>query len=93
MIKESPELQGPEFDTGENYETDENRQEIFQRWLTQLSPRMKQGEDLKPEYKQPIREYLMARWDFDPYKSEPGVEDEIDIRTPTAEELEGDWNG
>lgn len=92
MLRDSPELRGPEFETAGEFETNEGKREIFQRWLAQLNPRMKQGEDIRPEYKRPLREYLIARWKFDPYEGEDQADQIDDVRIPTPEELEQDWN-
>ena len=96
-MRDSPELQRPEFETGETYAATEGLDEIYHRWLNQLSPRMKEGDDIRPEFKQPLREYLIARWHFDPYpdaeETTPEAPEAIDdIHIPTPEELNDDWD-
>jgi hypothetical protein len=85
MLRDMPELGGPEFDAATDYSQHEGKREIFIKWLEELSPKLKENGDLSPEYKHPVREYVIDRYGFDPYEFDE--DDEDDVAIPTSEEL------
>jgi len=85
LRRKSPELTPPEF--GANlYEENEANREIFNQWLDEVPEELKVGNDLEPEFKQAVRQYVIDKYNFDPYE----LEEEKDI-IPSAAELESWW--
>lgn len=69
-----PELRGSEFDMGEgdDYAAVEGNKFIFEHWLREVPDDLKELGDLKPEFKQQVRQYLMQTQNFDPFEEEGG---------------------
>lgn len=101
-IEYMPELGGSEFDTGDDYQAREGYQFIFDRWVKEVPEELKVGDQLIPEFKQQVRDYLTTvgagqdpgrKYKFDPYDDEDedittdeGPDDNVDSMSP--EELE-----
>jgi len=64
---------------------------IFKFWLLQVPSDLKIGKELKPDFKNAVRSYLMETRNFDPYEYETIDEIPDDIVTPSAEDLDSQW--
>ena len=85
MLQRMPELQQPEFGTGTDYEQKESLRYVFAEWLKEVPDELKLGENLHPDFKQKVRNYMIYTHDFDPYE-------EDDAGVPSAEDLSGWWS-
>ena len=82
----SPELAGSEFGEETGFVKNEPNRKIFSQWLQHVPKELKMGDDLEPSFKNAVREYLRAKYGFDPYEYEQGEE----VGTPSIEEME-EW--
>lgn len=91
MQKEAPELMGEQWEAQEtDYADNEGKRSVFQMWLGQVPPELKMGDDLEPNFKQAVREYLSQTQGFDPYYFEESQEQTNDAAIPSADEL-NEW--
>ena len=90
MKKKLPELAGEEQWGAQegDYAANEGKNHVFQMWLEEVPQELKMGNDLEPEFKKHVREYVLQTQGFDPYDND--IEQETEI--PSSDELEGWFN-
>ena len=90
MKKKLPELAGEEQWGAQegDYAASEGKNHVFQMWLEEVPQELKIGNDLEPEFKKHVRNYVLSTQGFDPYENDEQQETEI----PSSDELESWFN-
>ena len=79
-----PELQS-EYDLGNEFQANESKNYIFNEWLNEVPDDLKTGNELHPYLKERVRQYMITKYQFDPFEGETDL-----IAPPSPEEL-ADW--
>ena len=78
-----------EFDLGNEYAQNEDKRLFFEEWLQEVPPELKIGNDLEPEFKMAVQQYVIQTQGFDPF--DQAYTEEADS-APSSDELEDWWS-
>jgi hypothetical protein len=95
MRRESPELQGPEFETAnEGWEQEENNRLIFAEWMRNavhdLPFLFDETGELTPQAREAVKQHVIQTQGFDPFDDEQGEGAELEPRDPDESDDTGD---